>query len=189
MPRFGRPKLDDANVGQRIAADEISFDFFPVRQGAKNADRPASDVMIGNDVAFLCDDRAAPDRLRLDFPALGIGSGNNPNPDQRRRHVRDCRIHGGVQVAGHFGASSGSARDERTKRQRQNSQADFRKTRQPGIHNRVLPGMAQEASKSPDSPHPPLIYWRLESTPFSKKPAKLARCSLTEPLPGCFDRS
>ena len=59
VARLAGEQLDDADVGDRVGADELGVDVLAADKGADDLLGLAGDVMVGEDVTFLGEDDAA----------------------------------------------------------------------------------------------------------------------------------
>ena len=80
------------NIRQRVGADQFGLDLLAVPQGAEHARGMTGDVVVGDNVTFLGDDRPAADSLHFDFAPLAIIGGDHANPHQGRLDSRNSRI-------------------------------------------------------------------------------------------------
>ena len=119
LARLFRFQFDDRNVRQRIGADQFGLDLFAVRQRAEHPLAVAGDVMIGDDVTVLRDDRAAADLLQLDLAPFAVFDGDHPDAHQRGPHLFDGDVHLGAQLGRHVAARRRQARVRRKKSQGQ----------------------------------------------------------------------
>ena len=85
-------ELEDRNVRERVGADQFGLDLLPVPQGAEDAGGMAGDMVVGDEVSVLGNDRPAADGLHFDFAPLAVFGGDDANPHQGRFDLGNRRI-------------------------------------------------------------------------------------------------
>ena len=91
-------ELDDRDVGERIGAHQLGFEVLAVGQGAEEPGAMSGHMMIGDQMAFLADNRAAADALLFLFASFAVVSGHHLNPDERGLDSAHGSVHRRAQT-------------------------------------------------------------------------------------------